>query len=72
MLDIIPNRYNLVLRRNLFSLKNFQEMNEGTLLQIIERSITLARKHILGCQVNNLSVLILIEVVGLLKERKDL
>jgi len=56
VLDIIGNRQNLLLKKNLFSLKNLQEIYDGSLLQVIERAVTLLRKHISKCQVNNFRV----------------
>ena len=51
VLDIIPKRSNLVLKQNLFSLKNLQEMYSGALLQIIVHCNELLKKHIHNCSV---------------------
>ena len=51
MLDILQDHANLALEANILSLKNFCEINDGSLFLFMERVYILTENHILACKV---------------------
>jgi len=49
--DLLRENMNLVLKINLFSVRNLVEINNGAMLQYIENCTDLLTLHIKGCQV---------------------
>ena len=49
--DLMHNNLNLVLKKNLLSLKNFYDIYNGALLKYLEKWYALLVKHIENCDV---------------------
>lgn len=47
--DLIQDNKNLLLKMNLFSLKNFYDIKNGSLDHTIDRYLKLLKAHVEGC-----------------------
>jgi len=50
--NMLQDKINLVLKENIFSLKNLCEINDGSLKKLLEKSIKFLIFHFDSCQVN--------------------
>jgi len=51
MIKLLQNYSHLALRKNLFSIKNFIEIKDGTLQKFLEDVYKKALKHVQNCEV---------------------
>ena len=51
MENLLQDKVNLVLKENIFSLRNLCEIHDGSLRRLLEKSIKLLIFHFDGCQV---------------------
>lgn len=49
--NLLQDKVNLVLKENIFSLRNLCEIHDGSLRRLLEKSIKLLIFHFDGCQV---------------------
>jgi len=51
VLDLVGDNANLLLKENLFSLKNLSEINNGAMDRYMQKMYNMLNGHIIGCSV---------------------
>ena len=52
VLDLMGTNANLLLKQNLFSMKNLTEIKDGAMQRYMDLNYDILKKHVAGCPVN--------------------
>lgn len=56
--DLMGNNTNLLLKQNLFSMKQMHEIKNGAMIKFLEKCYSMISKHMLSCSVRKFRIVV--------------